>query len=102
MIICNIQVLREMEEDNNCYDWEDGSGLLIQEKSCNGKQDMLVFSGSSQFAMWLFLYFIEGLEQGSQVMDYFTMDQIPFFTSMFINILLLNIIISFVVYHRYY
>ena len=43
MIIFNIQVLREMEEDNNCYDWEDGSGLLIQEKSCNGKQDLLVF-----------------------------------------------------------
>ena len=82
-------------DDRICSDWEEGSGLLIQEKSCSGKKEICLLNqlinGNNLFT--------EFLDRG--VMTYFTKDQIPFITSIFINILLINIIITGVIYLRY-
>ena len=29
-------------DDRICYDWDEGSGLLVQEKSCNGKEEIFL------------------------------------------------------------
>ena len=81
-------------DDRICYDLDEGSGLLIQEKSCSGKRNKFtsqLINGNNLFT--------EFLDQ--EVMTYFTKDQIPFITSIFINILLINIIITGVIYLRY-